>query len=85
MIDVREPREYQHGHIPQAQLIPLPALLASPPDLPHDRRVVLVCRGGRRSTRAAALLGGNGSAQIAVLDGGMLAWEAAGLLEAVDL
>jgi sulfate permease, SulP family len=85
VIDVREPREYQHGHIPQAQLIPLPTLLASPPDLPHDRPVVLVCRGGRRSTRAAALLGGNGSAQIAVLEGGMLAWEAAGLLEAVDL
>ena len=85
VIDVREPREYQHGHIPQAQLIPLPTLLAAPPDLPRDRPVVLVCRGGRRSTRAAALLGGNGNAQIAVLEGGMLAWEAAGLLEAVEL
>jgi sulfate permease, SulP family len=47
--------------------------------------VIVVCRGRRRSTRAAALLGGNGNAQIAVQEGGMLAWEAAGLLEAVDL
>ena len=85
VIDVPEPREYQHGHIPQAQLIPLPTLLASSPDLPRDRPVVLVCRGGRRSARAAAMLDSNGNAQIAVLEGGMLAWEAAGLLEAVEL
>ncbi|MBK9712117.1 MAG: STAS domain-containing protein [Kouleothrix sp.] len=84
VIDVREPREFQRGHIPQAQLIPLPTLLANPPELPPDRPIVLVCRGGRRSGRAAALLGGNGRTNVAVLDGGMLAWEAAGLLEAVE-
>jgi SulP family sulfate permease len=85
VVDVREPREYQHGHIAQARLIPLPTLLAAPPDLPLDQPIVFVCRGGRRSTRAAALLSGNGSAQITVLEGGMLAWEAAGLLEAIEL
>jgi SulP family sulfate permease len=85
VIDVREPREFGRGHIPQAQLIPLPTLLASPPNLPHDRPVIFVCRGGRRSARAAAILCGNGNGPIAVLDGGMLAWEAAGLLEAIDL
>lgn len=84
VIDVREPREFGHGHIPQAQLIPLPAFLAAPPHVPDDRQVIVVCRGGRRSTRAAALLAGNGTANVAVLDGGMLAWEAAGLLEAID-
>lgn len=83
VIDVREPREYQHGHIPQAQLMPLPTLLATPPQLPQDRQVVFVCRSGRRSTRVAAQLGANG--HISVLDGGMLAWEAAGLLEAIEL
>jgi SulP family sulfate permease len=85
VIDVREPREFQRGHIPQAQLIPLPTLLATPPDLPRDRPVVLVCRGGRRSTRAAAMFSSDGYPNVAVLEGGMLAWEAAGLLEAIDV
>jgi SulP family sulfate permease len=85
VIDVREPREYQRGHIPQAQLMPLPMLAQAPPELPHDRPLVLVCRGGRRSARAAAVFANDGYANIAVLDGGMLAWEAAGLLEAIEL
>jgi SulP family sulfate permease len=85
VVDVREPREFERGHIPQAQLMPLPTLFSAPPDLPHDRPLVLVCRGGRRSARAATALAGNGYTNIVVLDGGMLAWEAAGLLEAIEL
>lgn len=84
VIDVREPREYQRGHIPQAQLVPLAALLAEPPELPRDRPVVFVCRGGRRSARAASIFCGTGHANCHALEGGMLAWEAAGLLEAID-
>jgi SulP family sulfate permease len=85
IIDVREPREFKQGHIPQAQLKPLPQLLTSSADLPHDREIVLVCRGGRRSNRAAQVLQGQNGHQVRILRGGMLAWEAAGLLEAVDL
>jgi sulfate permease, SulP family len=84
VLDVREPREFQRGHIPQAQLAPLSQLLADGHELPGDRLVVLVCRGGRRSTRLAYLFSTQGHPRIAVLRGGMLAWEAAGLLEAVD-
>lgn len=84
VVDVREPREYKQGHIPQAQLAPLSTLLKEPPDLTNDRPVVLVCRTGRRSARAASLIKANGSQGVAVLEGGMLAWEAAGLLEAID-
>lgn len=84
VIDVREPREFEQGHIPQAQLIPLPKLLGESLALPHDREIVVVCRGGRRSQRAAYLLKQKDGAQVRVLQGGMLAWEAAKLLEAVD-
>lgn len=84
IIDVREPREFQQGHIPVAQLIPLPALLAADPALPRDRTLVLVCRGGRRSARAAHALRNQGYQNVVVLRGGMLAWGAAGLLEAVE-
>ncbi|MBN1992427.1 MAG: sulfate permease [Anaerolineae bacterium] len=84
VIDVREPREFKRGHIPQAQLVPLPKILMEPPDFPHDRDIVMVCRGGRRSTRATYLLQDQGYQKVRVLRGGMLAWEAAGLLEAIE-
>jgi SulP family sulfate permease len=84
VVDVREPREFERGHIPDARLVPLPDLLAETHELPRDRLLVLVCRGGRRSTRVACWLGSRGYDQVAVLQGGLLAWEAANLLEAVD-
>ncbi len=83
-MDVREPREFQRGHIPRAQLRPFSKLLTAADELSPDQALVLVCRGGRRSARAAHLFHTRGYRQIAVLRGGMLAWEAAGLLEAID-
>ncbi|HKZ85272.1 MAG TPA: SulP family inorganic anion transporter [Anaerolineae bacterium] len=91
VVDVREPREFKQGHIPQAQLVPLPKLLTAAPGdregsplLPRDRDIVLVCRTGRRSMRAAATLQLHGYRRLRILGGGILAWEAAGLLEALD-
>ncbi len=85
VIDVREPREFKQGHIPKAQLVPLPKLLSEKPDLPRDREIVLVCRSGRRSLRAAGMLqSGKNGLNLRILQGGMLAWEAAKLLEAVE-
>lgn len=84
VIDVREPREFRQGRVPGSRSIPLPALLADPSQIPDDRPVVFVCRGGRRSARAAAALLAAGRKDVAALRGGMLAWEAANLLEAVE-
>jgi SulP family sulfate permease len=84
VVDVREPREYRQGHIPQAQLVPLATLLAEEPELPRDRRIVLACRSGRRSARAAAALHERGYHNLVLLQGGMLAWEKENLLEAVE-
>jgi SulP family sulfate permease len=84
VLDVREPREFKQGHIPQAKLRPLPKLLSDSLDLPLDHEIVCVCRGGRRSTRATYMLQNRGYRQVRVLEGGMLAWEAAELLEAID-
>ena len=83
--DVREPREYRRAHIPQSHLLPLPKVLTEAVALPRDQRIVLACRSGRRSLRAAHALAQQGYSNVAVLDGGLMAWEAAGLLEAVDL
>lgn len=84
VIDVREPREFSQGHIPDAQSIPLADILAHQPDLPKDQNIVLVCRSGRRSRRAAHTLNKMGFAKVALMEGGMAAWEAAGLLEAIE-
>lgn len=84
VVDVREPREFRRGHIPHAELIPLPRLLQSMPDFPREDELILVCRMGRRSSRAASALHDEGFTQIAVVRGGMQAWEEANLLEAVE-
>jgi SulP family sulfate permease len=83
IVDVREPREYQRGHIPQAKLIPLNQLLTQEIDLPREQSIVTVCRSGRRGSRAAFALSTKGYTTH-VLKGGMLGWENAGLLEAIE-
>lgn len=86
LIDVREPREYHESHIPGAELVPLPRLLSGEYKIETggDHRVVFVCRSGRRSRRAAQQVMSSGGNNVEILKGGMLAWETAGLLEAVD-
>ncbi len=85
VIDVREPREYRRGHIPSAELVPLTQILTGEYQLDcgGEHQIVFVCRSGRRSRRAAQKVV-DGKAKVKILQGGMLAWEAAGLLEAVD-
>ncbi len=84
VVDVREPREFKRGHIPAARLMPLPRLMADSSLVPRDQGVIFVCRGGRRSTLATRLLKSQGHQNVKVLQGGMLAWESAGLLQAID-
>ena len=82
--DVRESREYHRGHVPQAQSLPLVTVLGQPLAVSHEQAIVLTCRTGRRSLRAAQALGAQGFQDVKILEGGLTAWEAAGLLEAVD-
>ena len=84
IVDVREPREFQRGHIPEAQHIPLPVLPNHLDDIARDRPVVMVCQGGRRSERATALLLEKGFDNARMLQGGMVAWRQEKLLEAVE-
>ena len=85
LIDVREPREFRQGHIDGAELVPLKGLLSGEVTLPIEQEIIAICRSGRRSHRAAAFLRDEGYKNIAMLEGGMLAWEAALLLEAVEI
>ncbi|MFI6013151.1 rhodanese-like domain-containing protein [Streptomyces sp. NPDC051243] len=80
LVDVREPGEWATGHAPGAVLAPLSSLLSGQP-LPsaaQGRPVVAICRSGKRSREAAALLAARGTDVVDVV-GGMAAWAEAGL------
>lgn len=78
LIDVRERGEFEAGHAPQARHVALRHLPDRMSSLPRSRTVVLVCRSGARSSRAAQLLARQGFDAIN-LTGGMNAWDRAGL------
>lgn len=78
LIDVREPREYQRGHIHQAILMPMRVVPKKGEELPKDIPIVVICRIGRRSRLAAGILKNMGYNNVYNLQGGVLAWEAAG-------
>jgi rhodanese-related sulfurtransferase len=80
IIDVRSPAEFEAAHIPGAYNVPLDQLGEHRDELARhvDAPVVLVCRSGSRASQAEQRLAAAGMGNVAVLDGGMLAWEAAG-------
>lgn len=81
LIDVRTPGEFMSLHIPGSYNVPLDTL--------HEHRealrrhvgspLVLVCRSGQRARRAETALREIGMGSLHVLDGGVVAWEAAEL------
>lgn len=79
LVDVREAPEFAAGRIAGARLIPQGGLAGRAAELDRARPVVLVCRSGRRSEQAREGLAALGFTQVACLDGGLMAWEAAGL------
>lgn len=81
VIDVRTPSEFAKGHITGAVNVPITELrsrLASL-KLQTNHPVVAVCRAARRSIPAVRLFRGAGIESVCQLQGGMLAWEKAGL------
>ncbi len=78
LIDVREPDEFVGplGHIPGAELVPLSSVADAAANWDRNAPLLLICRSGGRSARAATALAGMGFQQLFNLVGGMLAWEA---------
>ena len=78
LLDVRENEEWAAGHAPQATHVPMGEIQGRASELPVDRTVVCMCRvGGRSGAVAKALV--VGGYDVRNVDGGMLAWAAAGL------
>ena len=74
LIDVREDWEWQIAKIPGARLIPLGELGEHAGSLDRDREIVLFCKSGVRSLRAADELVDAGFRRVATVSGGILRW-----------
>ena len=73
VLDVREPLEWQHGHIEGALHIPLTQIPDRAAELPVDQQLLVVCKVGGRSSQATAFLREKGFEAIN-LAGGMIDW-----------
>jgi rhodanese-related sulfurtransferase len=78
LIDVRADHEWEAGRIAGATHLPLAELPQRTGELDKDRPVLLYCRGGNRSTMAAAALAETGY-DAAKLSEGIVGWDEAGL------
>jgi rhodanese-related sulfurtransferase len=77
-LDVRQPEEYDAGHIPGSTLIPLGELESRLDEIPTDKPIVVVCRSGNRSQQGRDILLNNGFAPVTSMSGGVRAWANAG-------
>jgi rhodanese-related sulfurtransferase len=79
LIDVREPGEFATKHIPGATLLPLGKVTAS--DLPKtDKKIIIYClKGGRGNSACNKITSEDESLTIFNIEGGITAWEQAGL------
>jgi adenylyltransferase/sulfurtransferase len=73
VLDVREPHEYQIANL-GAKLIPLGDLPARAGELDKDREIIVHCKSGVRSQKAAEFLAQNGFKKVWNLAGGITGW-----------
>lgn len=79
VLDVREQWEYDEGHIPGVTLIPMNEVSSRLNEIPTDIPVIVTCRSGNRSGQVTEYLREQGFDNVHNMEGGILAWEAAGL------
>lgn len=79
LLDVREKEELSGplGHIAGVLHIPIGSLAGRSGELEQERETVIVCRSGSRAQTAAQILTVAGFSRVSVLEGGMIAWNAA--------
>jgi rhodanese-related sulfurtransferase len=75
-IDVREIDEWDAGHFEMFTLHPLSNFDSAV--LPTDKPIIFICRSGKRSGQACTAVEPRGL-KVLNMEGGMLAWQSAGL------
>ena len=79
VIDVRTPAEYASGHIPGAVNVPFDQVAQRMAEIDAPHGVALYCMVGPRARKGEAALLAAGYEKILHLEGGLAAWQAAGL------
>jgi rhodanese-related sulfurtransferase len=81
IVDVRDAKEFAAGHLPEAKNIPLGDLSTRIGELDKfkSKSIIVICQSGARASSAAAKLAKAGFADVVNLDGGIAAWQKAGL------
>jgi rhodanese-related sulfurtransferase len=78
LIDVREPDEYEAGHVPGAISIPLATVPDRLDELGASGPVYMICGVGGRSRRACEFVEAQTALQTVNVDGGTKAWMVSG-------
>lgn len=76
IVDVREPYEFEAGHLPGSLHIPLGDLPSRFAEIPTGSTPVFMCRSGGRSLNACAFALQAGAPKAVNLEGGLKAWAA---------
>ncbi|MEA2296764.1 MAG: hydroxyacylglutathione hydrolase [Solirubrobacteraceae bacterium] len=75
VLDVRERREWDEGHLPGALHTPYHDLHALPDGLDPDQPVAVICMSGQRAATGASLVQRHGAREVwHVVDGGVGTW-----------
>jgi glyoxylase-like metal-dependent hydrolase (beta-lactamase superfamily II)/rhodanese-related sulfurtransferase len=82
LLDVREPAEFDAGHVPSARNVPLGVLERRMGELDRTAPAAVICAGGYRSSAAASMLLRSGLRDVWNVIGGTSAWRRAGFPEA---
>lgn len=79
ILDVRERREFEAGHIPGSFCVPWHDISAIPAGVDPEQPIATICAGGLRAGTAASLLALHGAENVLhVVDGGVMRWEQIG-------
>ena len=78
VVDVREASEYEEGHVPSAQFIPLSTVADNLDVFRSNNDVYVVCHAGGRSMRACEFLHEQGITNVVNVIGGTSGWIAVG-------
>lgn len=74
LLDVREPWEYEQGHVRGSSPMPMHTVPLRLNELQPDQPVVCICHHGGRSMQVAAFLESRGFSNVFNLVGGMDQW-----------
>jgi rhodanese-related sulfurtransferase len=79
LLDVREPADFRAGRAPGAVLRPVSTIHLTLDTIPRDRPILVICYEGHTSAAVTGFLLRRGWPDVVSVDGGMNAWQQAGL------